>query len=85
MHAVDDEWHLVYECPALQHLRLARQHLYSDGEADDLSAFMRQGDQAGVFWHILACLREVTELSTIDRTQDVDLGLNAPADMYDSD
>ena len=30
-------------------------------------------------------MREVKELSHIDRTHDVDLGVNEPADMYEPD
>ena len=85
MRAVDDVWHFIYDCPALQHLRLGRQNLFSGTQAHDMAAFMKQRDQEGVFFYVLQCLREVTAHLTLDRSHDVDLGLNQPVDFYDSD
>ena len=46
---------------------------------------MKQRDQEGGFFYVLQCLREVTAHLTLDRSYDVDLGLNQPVDFYDSD
>ncbi|MCJ1425790.1 hypothetical protein MMC29_003690 [Sticta canariensis] len=43
-------------------------------------AFMRQKDHVGVFWHVLACLKEAQDLSNVDRSGDVDLGINEQPD-----
>ena len=86
MHAVDDEWHLIFECPAFEGLRAARRHLYSSRVAYDMAAFMRQRDQKAVFQHILACLREVNSFIDVDHSQDVDVGMyDEQRDTYDSD
>ena len=40
MNVVDDEKHLVFECPAFLHLRAARHELFSAAIGDDVKAFM---------------------------------------------
>ena len=51
----------------------------------DMITFMRQKDQADVFKHILACLREIVEILDVDHSQDVDVGVTEQHDTYDSD
>ena len=85
MHAVDDEYHMVFDCPAFERLRAARRHLFSSRVAYDMVTFMRQKDQVGVFQHILACLREVAEILDVDHSLDVDVGITEQHDTYDSD
>ena len=85
MHAVDDEWHLVFECPAFEHLRSARQHLFVGFDVPNMTAFMRQCDQMGVTCHILACIQKIKALADVDRSFDVDLSLYEEPDSYDSD
>ena len=72
----------VYQCPAFEHLRVARQHLVAGLDVPDMTAFMRQRDQKGVMCHILACIQEIRALADVDRSFDVDLNLcqdSAPA------
>ena len=85
MHVVDDEFHMVFDCPAFERLRAARRHLFSGSVAYDMAAFMRQKDQKGVFQHTLACLREIDEILDVDHTQDVDVGIVEQHDTCDSD
>ena len=85
MGVVDDEYHLVFECPAFDSVRVARPGLFSTAVNLDMRAFMGQGDRHGVFWHILNCLREVEQLEDVDRSHDVALGVVVPVDTYDSD
>ena len=85
MHAVDDEYHMVFDCPAFERLRAARRHLFTSRVAYDMVTFMRQKDQVGVFKHILACLREVAEILDVDHSLDVDVGITEQHDTYDSD
>ena len=85
MHEVDDEWHMVFDCPAFESLRAARRQLFSGRVAYDMVAFMRQKDQMGIFKHVLACLRDVSEILDVDHSQDVDVGISERHDTYDSD
>ena len=39
----------------------------------------------GIFQHILACLHEVRECVHVDRSHDVDVGIDEQPDTYDSD
>ena len=39
MHALDDERHLVFECPALEHVRAARKQLFSVRVGEKMQAF----------------------------------------------
>ena len=82
---LDDERHLIFECPAFEHFRAARRHLFSGQIAYDMSAFMRQRDQKGVFQHVLACLRDVQDRLDVDHSHDVDVGISEQRDNYDSD
>ena len=79
----DDEWHLVFECPAFEHLSLARRHLFAGFDVPNMAAFMRQRDQTGVMCHILACIQETKALADVDRSFDVDLNLCEEPDLYD--
>ena len=79
----DDERHLVFECPAFEFLRAARRHLFSAWVGLDMKRFMGQHDQQGVFWHVLNCLREAEQLADVDRSLDVDLGIDVQLDTYD--
>ena len=65
MRVIDDEPCLVFECPACFDKRAIRQQLFSQtaGVGQDVHRFLRQQDQQGVFWFMLACLREVKELA----------------------
>ena len=83
MHVIDDERHLVFECPAFEHIRAARRELFTAEVGLDMKCFMAQRDQKGVFWHILNCLREVEDLADVDRSLDVDLGLAVVHDTYE--
>ena len=85
MGEVDDERHLIFECPAFECFRTARRHLFSGHVAYDMAAFMRQQDQRGVFQHVLACLREVQDILDVDHSHDVDIGIHEQRDTYDSD
>ena len=84
MHVIDDERHLVFECPAFESIRAARRQLCTAEVGLDMRCFMSdsQRDQKGVFWFILDCLREVEELENLDRSPDVDLGLPVEHDTY---
>ena len=84
MHVVDDESHMVFDCPAFERLRAAKRHLFSGSVAYDMAAFMRQKDQKGVFQHTLACLRGIDEILDVDHTQDIDVGIVEQHDTYDS-
>lgn len=83
MHASDDEWHLVFECPAFEHLRSVRQHLFAGFDVPDMTAFMRQCDQTGVMCHILACIQEIKASADVDCSFDVDLNLCEEPDSDD--
>ena len=85
MHVIDDERHLVFECPAFEHIRAAKRGLFTAEVGLDMKCFMSQRDQKGVFWFILHCLREVEQLADVDRSLDVDLGLSEERDSYASD
>ena len=83
MHVVDDERHLVFECPAFESIRAAKRELFTAEVGLDMRRFMAQRNQKGVFWFILTCLREVEDLANVDRSLDVDLGLNVEEDTYE--
>ena len=80
MHRVDDEWLLVFECPASEYLGAARRHLFSIHVALAMTSFMRQQDQAGVLCHIVACLRKVQVMADADHSLDVGLGVDVRPD-----
>ena len=85
MRVIDDERHLVFECPAFESIRAAKRQLFSAQVGLDMRCFMGQRDQEGVFWYVLDCLREVKDLADVDRSGDVDLGLPVQFDACDSD
>ena len=87
MRAIDDERHLVFECPAFEYLRAARRHLFTSRVALDMACFMRQRDQAGVLHYVLDCLRHIAARANVDHSLDVDLPqeLSVEPDSYDSD
>ena len=85
MGIIDDERHLVFECAAFDWLRASRRELFSARVGLDMKRFMEQGDQQGVFWHVLNCLREVEDLADVDRSLDVDVGIPMEFDTYDSE
>ena len=45
---IENEKHLVIECPASQDLRGKRSHLFEGTQADAMELFMWQDDMAGV-------------------------------------
>ena len=45
MQSVDDEWHMIFDCPMFEGFRAARRSLFSSSVAYDVAAFMRQRDQ----------------------------------------
>jgi len=51
--AVGDERHLVFECPAVQHICDYHSDLYWDGQS--MREFVNQTDQAAVMNFIVAC------------------------------
>ena len=57
MHALDDERHLVFECPALEHVRAAGKQLFNVRVGESMQAFMTQKDQHAVLWFLMDCLR----------------------------
>ena len=56
MHCIDDEKHLVYECPQMQFIRDAWPELFVRRADFSMKAFFNQKDQHGVFRFVLACL-----------------------------
>ncbi len=54
--ALDDERHLVFECPAFEHLRRDRRHLFGREVAFDMRRFFAHTDQRGVVFFVLDCL-----------------------------
>ena len=86
MNVVDDERHLVFECPAFEFLRVTRRGLFSAWVGLDMKRFMNQRnqqDRQGVFWHIIQSLKEADELANIDRSSDVDVGVAEQYDTYE--
>ena len=56
---IEDEKHLVSECPALQDLRDKRSHLF----ADAMALFIWQDDMVGVVRFIDECLERILYIS----------------------
>ena len=54
-----NERHLVFECPALQHVRQRYSHLFTDDDATMISFFW-QRDMRDVAYYILECLDVMT-------------------------
>ena len=82
MHKVDDERHLVFECPEFEDLRYARRHLFTATIGEDVRAFLNQRDQAGVLWFVLDCLKHPGP-SPFVQELDCDLDLNVELDTFD--
>ena len=49
-------------------MSFTRPQLFSDRAANHMAAFIEQRDQIGVFWHVLDCLREMIEMSSLDHS-----------------
>ena len=58
--ALDDERHLVFECPALEHVRAARQQLFNVRVGENMQTFMTQKEQHAVLWFVMDCLRYIS-------------------------
>ena len=54
--ALDDERHLVFECPAFEGLRREHCHVFDSMIAFDMCRCFAHTDQHGVVMYILACL-----------------------------
>ena len=81
---VDDERHLVFECPAFDQLRCARQHLFAAVVDGDMRAFMSQRDQSAVLWFVVDCLRHEGPCSSVrDLDCDLEVLLHVHVDMFD--
>lgn len=89
MHEIDDEWHMIFGCPALDAVRAARRSLFGPGIGHSVQAFMAQDDHRSVFRFVVECVRIVTNAArtadTVAVVPIVDLGISEPVDMYDSD
>ena len=57
MTALDDERHLVFECPMFEDLRRRHSHLFGRVVAFDMRRFFAHEDQRAVVLYILGCLR----------------------------
>ena len=56
MHALDDERHLVFKCPALENLWGAKKQLFNVSIGENMQAFMTQKNQHAVLWFVMDCL-----------------------------
>ena len=56
MHALDDERHLVFECPVFEDLRSAYRCVFGPEVGFDMRRFFAQDNQRGVVLYILGCL-----------------------------
>ena len=56
MGALDDERHLVFECPSFEHLRAQHRQLFGQEVAFDMRLFFAHEDQQSVVHFVLACL-----------------------------
>ena len=59
MGALDDERHLVFECPAFEDLRVAYRQLFGQVVAFDMRRFFAHKDQTAVVMYILDCLHRI--------------------------
>ena len=59
---LDDERHLVFECPCFEPLRREYRHLFTCEIGFDMRRFFAQKDQFDVVVYILACLRFIDAL-----------------------
>lgn len=60
--ALDDERHMVFECPSFEHLRSQYRQLFGQEVAFDMRLFFAHKDQHAVVRFVLACL-ETLEVS----------------------
>ena len=62
--ALDDERHLVFECPAFEDLRREHRQSFASEVAFDMCRFFAHKDQHDVVMYILGCLHllEQTEI-----------------------
>ena len=84
MHSIDDEKHLVFECPQLQFIRDGWQKLFSGRAGSSMKAFSNQKNQAGVMHFVLSCLEHYEKLCSGDPAEHVVLSDELP-DAFDSD
>ena len=59
MHALDDERHLVFECPAFEGLRREFRQLFGRQVGYDMRRFFAHKDQSAVVLYILRCLDSI--------------------------
>ena len=61
MHELDDERHMIFDCPVFEHLRRAHRHLF--GRDVDLSMrnFFAHRDQHAVMSYMLDCLHYIRD------------------------
>ena len=91
MRRVDDERHLVFECPAFDEFRYARRQLFAGVAGEDMRAFLSQQDQGAVLWFVVDCLRwegpcESVQEQDCDALGDLEVQLGrqaSQADTYD--
>ena len=55
--SIDDERHLVFECPVFEDLRREHRHLFGQEVAFDMRRFFAHKDQRAVVMYILGCMR----------------------------
>ncbi len=84
MHCIDDERHLVFECPQLQYIREQWPELFSEQARSGMKAFFNQEDKLSVCRFVLQCLREYEKLASGDPAEVVVICDEWPDD-YDSD
>ena len=63
MSALDDERHLVFECPVFEDLRRNSRHLFCREVAFDMRRFFAHEDQHAVVMYILGCLHLIDDSS----------------------
>ena len=86
MHSVDDEQHLVFECPQLQYIRDVWPELFSRRASQSMKSFFGQRNHCGVFSFVIRCLQEYDKLSGCDPAHDVWLEeVHEWPNAYDSD
>ena len=86
MHSIDDEKHLVFECPQLQFIRDGWQELFSGRAQSSMKAFFNQKNQGGVMHFVLSCLEHYEKLCSGDPAENVvvECGDELP-DAFDSE
>ena len=61
MGGLDDERHLVFECPVFEDLRGTHRQLFGSEVALDIHRFFAHTDQVAVVMYILGCLRLIKD------------------------